>query len=70
MTTAELARKIRSLGKRERKRLLQELLDGNGLEEIADDLEDIIVSVARRRDPTIPAQKLFNRVEKKRKLKC
>ena len=70
MTTAELARKIRSLGKRERKRLLRELLDGNGLEEIADDLEDIIVSVARRREQTIPAKKVFSRIEKKRKLKC
>ena len=70
MTTAELARKIRSLGKRERKRLLRELLDGNGLEEIADDLEDIIVSVARRREQTIPVKKVFSRIEKKRKLKC
>lgn len=69
MTTTELVKQIKSLGKRGRKRVLQELLAGNGLDDIIEDLEDILISAARRKEPTIPADKVFRHIEKKRNLK-
>ncbi len=69
MTTIELVEKIKSLGKRERKKLFQELLTQKEFEEIVEDLEDIIISTARRNEPTIPAEKVFADLDKGRKRK-
>ena len=69
MTTTELVKQIKSLAKRDRKRVLEELLGGNGLDDVIEDLQDIVISAARRGEPTIPAKKLFSRIEKKRKLR-
>lgn len=67
MTTAELVDKVKSLGRRERKKFFTELLAQKEFEEIAEDIEDIVVSVSRSGEPTIPARKFFANLRRRRK---
>ncbi len=65
MTTTELVEKIKSLGTRERKKLFRELLIQEEFEEIVEDREDIIVSSARRSEPTIHTKKVSAHLDKR-----
>jgi len=67
MTTTELVEKVKSLDRRERKKFFAQLLGQKEFEEIAEDLEDIVVSVSRSGEPTIPARKFFASLERRRK---
>ncbi len=66
MTANEVLEKVRRLNKTEREEFLRKLLSSKEFSEISEDIEDILVEIARRHEPVEPAEKVFQRIDRTR----